>query len=69
MGLLLRALCLLIIANTAGCNNEPPPEAGLPAKPSDPAVQSEALIRAKQVGQVLEEGAQQEREEIKQQSQ
>jgi|GEM_PF-5650523 len=38
-------------------------------KHQGPATQAEALSKAKQVGQVLEESARQEREEIKQQSQ
>ncbi|WP_156829919.1 hypothetical protein [Methylovulum miyakonense] len=66
--LTLRALCWLIVANMAGCSNEPSPE-GKPEKPPGIATQAEALSKAKQVGQVLEESARQEREEIKQQSQ
>lgn len=64
MKLAFKIICLVAIANLVGCSKEPAAE-----KPTAQLPQAEALMKAKQVEQILEQGAQQEREEIQQQTQ
>ncbi|TRX00716.1 hypothetical protein [Candidatus Methylobacter oryzae] len=65
-------LAVLLLASVIGCGKKDDTPAPPPAKAAETGVfkeQMEALDQAKQVGQILQDGADQQRQKIEEQSQ